>query len=217
MSSGGFLRRQLRYKYYNATIILIAVNVVVFLAEFLTGLYGGRGLAGYLALTPALVIQGGAWWQVVTYMFAHANFWHLFFNMLTLYLFGIQLEHRMGSSEFLLFYFVAGIGAGLVTLVVNWYTGQGLVPVLGASGAIFGLLLAFAAFFPNAMLYIFGILPMRAPTAVLVFIVINLFSLFTGLSAGVANLTHLAGVLFGWVLLRVRYGVNPMDAFIRRR
>lgn len=212
MSSFGFLRRPLRYSYYNATIILIVVDVAVFLLSLIA-----RGLPFSLALTPALVIEQGAWWQVVTYMFAHANFGHIFFNMLTLYLFGIQLEHRMGSSEFLLYYLISGIGAGLATLGVNWFTGQGAIPVLGASGAIFSLLLAFAAFFPDARLFIFGILPMRAPTAVLVFAGIEVFFLFTGLASGVAHLTHLAGALFGWLMLFVRHGINPARVFMRRR
>ncbi len=221
MSSGGFLRRQLRYQYYNATVILIVANVVMFIIEFFAARFanpysGQPTLIDYLGLTPRDVIVGGMWWQVVTYMFVHANFMHLFFNMLTLYLFGIQLEHRMGSSEFLLFYFISGIGAGLVTLGVNWYTSP-VTATVGASGAIVALLLAFATFFPDAMLYVFGILPMRAPTAVLVFAAINVVFMFTGLASGIAYLTHLAGVLVGWLLLRLRYGVKPIEAFIRRR
>lgn len=212
MSDSSFLRRPIRYSYFNATLFLIAANVLVFLATYMA-----PNLRAYLWLRPIVVLQANAWWQLVTYMFSHANFWHLFLNMLSLYLFGIQVERRMGSGEFLLFYLVSGIGAGLATLVVNQATGQGMIAVVGASGAIFAVLLAFASFFPDARIFIFGILPMRAPTAVLVFAAIELFSMFTNLSTGVAHLTHLAGALFGWGLLVLRFRINPVRVFFPRR
>jgi membrane associated rhomboid family serine protease len=212
MPDFSILRRPIRYSFYNATLFLIAANVLVFLATYLA-----PNLSAYLWLRPVAVVQARAWWQLVTYMFCHANFWHLFLNMLSLYLFGVQLERRMGSGEFLLFYLVSGIGAGLVTLVVNNATGQGMIAVVGASGAIFAVLLAFASFFPDVRIYIFGILPMRAPTAVLLFAGIEVFSMFTNLGAGVAHLTHLAGVLFGWGLLVLRFRINPIRVFFSRR
>ena len=212
MSDSSFLRRPLRYSFFNATLFLIAANVLVFLATYLA-----PGIRGYLWLRPAAVLQANAWWQVVTYMFCHANFTHLFLNMLSLYLFGVQLERRMGSGEFLLYYLVSGIGAGLATLLVNTATGQGMVYVVGASGAIFAVLLAFASFFPDSRIFFFGILPMRAPTAVLVFAGIEVVSMFTNLGAGVAHLTHLAGILFGYGLLVLRFRINPIRAFFPRR
>jgi membrane associated rhomboid family serine protease len=213
MATMKFLRRPLRYSYYNATIILIALNVLAFFIELLDR---GGGFANALALTPVEVVQGGAWWEIATYMFVHANFWHIFFNMLTLFLFGVQLEQRMGSTEFLLYYFVCGIGAGLGTLLINYYSGQGGIGVVGASGAIFGLLLAFATFFPDARIFIFGILPLRAPIAVLIFAGINLFNQFTNPGSGVAYLTHLVGLVFGYLYILVRYGINPIKVFFRR-
>ncbi|MCX7032032.1 MAG: rhomboid family intramembrane serine protease [Spirochaetes bacterium] len=212
MSDSSFLRRPLRYSFFNATLFLIAANVLVFLVTMTA-----RQTLGYIALRPAAVLQAGAWWQVFTYMFVHANFTHLFLNMLSLYLFGVQLERRMGSGEFLLYYLVSGVGAGLVTLLVNNATGQGMVYVVGASGAIFAVLLAFASFFPDTRIFIFGILPMRAPTAVLVFAGIEVFSMFTNFSAGVAHLTHLAGILFGYGLLVLRFRINPIRVFFRDR
>ncbi len=207
------LRRPLRYRYYNATIILIVVTVAVFLLGFL-GLR--RAIQVYLGLTPVLVLQAGTWWQVVTYMFVHAGWGHIFFNMLALFLFGIQLEQRMGSSEFLLFYFICGIGAGIATVFINTATGQGAVDVVGASGAIFALLLAFAAYFPDARIFIFGILPMRAPVAVGLYAGIEIVSSFTSFQSGVAHLTHLAGLAFGWLYLLARLDMNPARIFFRR-
>jgi len=208
------LRRPLRYRYYNATIILIVLNVLVFLLGFV-GLQ--RKIVAYGGLTPELVLQAGAWWQVFTYMFVHGGWWHIFFNMLTLFLFGIQLEQRMGSSEFVLLYLVTGIGAGLFTLFFNTVTGQGMTTTVGASGAIYGLLLAFAAFFPDARIFVFGIIPMRAPVAVAAFAGIEIISQFFSFSAGVAHLTHLSGLFFAWLYLVVHLGMRPLAFFSRRR
>lgn len=209
----GFLRRPIRYRYYNATIILVVMCVLV----FLVGLIDRRGIIIYLALIPDYVLQAGAWWQVVTYLFVHSGWSHIFFNMLALFLFGIQLERRMGSTEFLLFYFFTGIGAVVSTVLINAATGQGMVPVVGASGAIFGLLLAYASFFPDARIYVFGILPIRAPLLVVVYAAIEIFSTFTGFQSGVAHLAHLAGLAFGYLYLVVRFGMNPVSIFLRNR
>ncbi len=208
-----FLRRPLRYSYYNATLILIVVNVLVFLFT----LVDRQGRIAYLALIPAYVLQAGAWWQVITYMFVHSGWSHIFFNMLALFLFGIQLERRMGSPEFLIFYFFCGIGAGLATVFINASSGMGMIPVVGASGAIFGLLLGFASFFPDARIFIFGILPMRAPVAVLLYAGIEVFLQLTNFQSGVAHLTHLAGIAFAYLYLVVRFGINPITVFFRRR
>jgi membrane associated rhomboid family serine protease len=212
MSSEPVLRRPLRYQYYNATVILIIVNVVMFLLMYLF-----PQILRYLALIPVLVVENRAWWQVVTYMFLHGGTWHLLFNMLALYMFGVPLERNLGSTEFLLFYFVTGVGAGLCTLAVNWYTGMANIPVVGASGAIFGLLLAFAVYFPDTRILFMFFLPMRAPVAVLVFAGIELFSMFTNTRSGVAHLTHLAGLALGYLYLLVRLGKNPARIFFPRR
>jgi membrane associated rhomboid family serine protease len=212
MSQGSAIRRPLRYRYYNATVILVVINVVMFLIIRLA-----PQIMGLLALTPLLVIQANAWWQVVTYMFIHVGFWHIGFNMLALYMFGVPLERSMGSGEFLLYYFVTGIGAGLATVAVNYYAGLGAVSVAGASGAIFAVLLAFASYFPDARILFMFFIPMRAPTAVLVFAAIELIFLLTNTNAGGAHLTHLAGLLFGWLYLVIRLKVNPWQAFFRRR
>ncbi len=207
------LRRPLRYRYYNATIILIVVNILIFLLGFVDR----QGWLIYLSLIPTYVVKAGAWWQVITYMFVHGSWSHIFFNMLALFLFGIQLEQKMGSSEFLLYYFASGIGAGIVTVLINNATGQGMIPVVGASGAIYGLLLGFAAFFPDARIFIFGILPIRAPVAVAAYAGIEIISQFTNVRSGVAHLTHLAGLAFGYLYLVVRYGINPLALFFRKR
>jgi membrane associated rhomboid family serine protease len=211
MSQGSGLRRPLRYRFYNATIALIVLNVVIFLLTYIS-----RRLIGYLALTPELVVRYNAWWQLLTYMFVHGGIWHLLFNMLALFLFGLPLERNLGSNEFLLYYFVTGLGAGLATLVVNYYSGLAMIPVVGASGAIYALLLAYATLFPDARIFIFGLLPLRAPVAVLLFAGLELFFQFSGAMGGVAHLAHLAGLLFGYLYFLVRLRINPLRVFFRR-
>jgi membrane associated rhomboid family serine protease len=212
MSQGPVLRRPLRYRYYNATVALIVVNIAMFL---LMSLF--PRLLRYLALIPVLVVENHAWWQVVTYMFLHGGTWHLLFNMLALYMFGVPLERNLGSGEFLLYYFVTGVGAGLCTLAVNWYSGMANISVVGASGAIFAVLLAYATLFPDARIVFMFFIPMRAPVAVLVFAGLQLFFMFTGTRSGVAHLTHLAGLVLGYLYFLVRLGVNPLRVFFRRR
>ncbi len=205
-----FYRRPMPYRFQNFTVVLIVINVGLFLLSYLA-----PRLFYSLALVPVLVIRENAWWQLITYMFVHAGTGHIFFNMLALFLFGSRIEQRLGSYEFLLYYLICGVGAGLVTLVINWNTGLQAVPVVGASGAIFGLLLAFAILFPDAVIFIFGLLPMRAKTAVLVFAGLELLFSLTSPRSGVAHLTHLAGLLFGFLYFPIRLGINPLDAFRR--
>ena len=207
MRIGSWLQRPFKYNYYNATIGIIVVNIVLFVVSSMS-----QGVIRELALIPYLVIRRAAVWQVVTYMFLHGGFWHVLLNMLALFLFGIEVERKMGSSEFILYYLTAGIGAGLFTLIVHWYAGRAFVPVVGASGAVYGLLLAYATFFPTARILIFGILPLRAPIAVLLFAAVSLFSHVTG-GGAVAHLTHLAGIVVGYAYFLVRFRINPVREF----
>jgi len=207
-----FYKRPLSYRYYNATLTLIIINVGMYLLMMLV-----PRIFAYLALTPILVVRERAIWQVATYMFLHGGTWHILINMLVLFIFGSRLEHRLGSSEFLLYYFITGIGAGIATLAVNWYTGMAGIPVVGASGAIFGVMLAYATFFPDTTIFVNFFIPLPARIAVLVFTAIEIFSLVFRPGSGVAHLTHLAGFLFGYLYFLVRIGINPIRVFFRRR
>ena len=207
-----FYKRPLRYRYYNATLTLIIINVGMYL---LTMLF--PQLFRYLALTPYLVVREREIWQVATYMFLHGGVWHILINMLVLFIFGSRLEHRVGSSEFLLYYFITGVGAGIATVAVNWYIGMAMVPVVGASGAIFGVMLAFATFFPDTTIFVNFFIPLPARIAVLVFVGLELVFMFVATRSGVAHLTHLAGFLFGYLYFLIRLGINPISVFFRRR
>jgi membrane associated rhomboid family serine protease len=207
-----FYRRPLSYRYYNATLTLIIINVAMYLLMMLV-----PRIFGYLALTPALVVRQRAIWQVFTYMFLHGGVWHILINMLVLFIFGSRLEQRLGSTEFLLYYFITGTGAGIATVIVNWYTGMAMIPVVGASGAIFGVMLAFATFFPDTTIFVNFFIPLPARIAVLVFTALEIFSLLFRRGSGVAHLTHLAGFVFGYFYFLIRIGVNPIRVFFRRR
>ncbi len=201
------------YKQYNVTLTLILINFFIFLVTVALR----PALAQPLALNPLAVVEHNQWWQVFTYMFVHGNFSHILFNMLALFFFGTQLEYRLGSSEFLLFYLLTGMLAGLFSLGLYWFTGAHMVFLVGASGAVYATLLAFATFFPNARIFLFGILPIPAPVLVVGFTFIELFSQISGGRGNIAHMTHLAGFAIAFLYLVVRMGVNPVKVFMGYR
>ena len=207
------IRRPFRYKYNNMVLVLIGINVLVFLAMMLLRQYQ-QVMVFYLALFPPAIINGGWIWQFATYMFVHSpsSISHIIFNMLALYIFGTHVERHMGSREFLLYYLLTGILAGFFSFLVYFFTGTMLVFLMGASGAIFAVQLAYAAFFPRSNIYIWGILPVRAPVMVLGFTALGLIFMITGQGGNVAHVTHLAGFGFGWLYFLARFGINPWRA-----
>jgi len=213
------VRQPFRYQNNNAVYWLIGINVLVFaimyfLGEF-SGFRRGIGLLTYvLSMIPVKVMQGWVW-TFVTYMFVHGGFTHVLFNMLALFIFGTQVERYMGSREFLLFYFVTGVLAGVFSFGVFYFTAP-YTPLLGASGAIFAVELAFAVFYPDSIIYLWGILPLRAPIMVLGFTAIELFYSIFGLNQSVAHLTHLAGFGFAWLYFVIRFRINPWKRLFNR-
>ena len=208
------IRRPFRYRYDNIVFVIIGINFLVYLAElFLRSL----PIVSYMSMIPIVVISRGWIWQFLTYMFVHdpRSIGHLFFNMFALFIFGRQVEHQMGSREFLLYYLLTGVVAGIFSFLVYLFTGNALVFLMGASGAVFAVQLAFASFFPNSIIYIWGILPLRAPIMVLGFTALELFFMLTGRGGNVAHITHLAGFGFGWLYFIARFGINPWNAMRR--
>lgn len=203
------LNKKFKYTYSNVTLYLVGINVLVYI---LTAFVWPNGIY-YLSMIPSFVLHGYVY-QVFTYMFVHSNFTHILFNMLSLFIFGQALEKRLGSREFLLYYLLIGTLSGIFSFISYYIAGQNAI-LLGASGAVYGILLLFAVFFPFARVYIFGILPMRAPLLILLFFVIELFSQISGVNGGVAHLTHLAGLLFGYIYCLVRMKINPIDVWKR--
>lgn len=211
MRSNSLIRRPFRYSYFNATLYLIAANILV----FATG-YFAPSLKLALALNPAAFASGWLW-QAATYLFVHADLSHLFVNMIGLFFFGTQVERSMGSKEFLVFYFTTGILAGLASFAIYAATGAWYTLLVGASGAIFAVLLAFAVANPEARIFIYGILPVRAPLLVLGYAAIELASQVFSFRSGVAHLTHLAGFGFSWAYLALRFGINPAKRLFGKR
>ncbi|MGN1212062.1 MAG: rhomboid family intramembrane serine protease [Candidatus Cryptobacteroides sp.] len=161
-------------------------------------------------------------WQIVTHMFMHGGFWHLFFNMYTLFVFGSVLERVWGPKKFLLFYFVTGLGAAALHTGVQFIQAQvymnqiaegslhaqaalhalKMTPTVGASGAIYGLLLGYGMLYPDSRLtLIFPPISMKAKWFVLIFAAIELVTGVTGMGGGIAHFAHLGGMLFGWLLI----------------
>lgn len=145
----------------------------------------------YFALDPDKVWKGYFIWQLFTYIFLHGGFSHIFFNLLALWMFGGELESYWGSRKFLFYFFFCGIGAGIFTVLFSSYS------VIGASGAIYGILLAFGWLFPNRPIYIYFLFPIPAKYMVIIYGFIELFSSSSGAGGGIAHLTHLGGLVFG--------------------
>jgi membrane associated rhomboid family serine protease len=211
MNRNSLIRRPFRYSYRNLSIWLIAINVLVFALEYL---FPSLHYI-ILPLIPSQVLAGWVW-QPLTYMFAHENLTHLLVNMLGLLFFGTAVEKELGSREFIFYYLLVGVLAGLFSFAAYLVMGAN-VALLGASGAVFAVLLAFATLQPNAQILIWGIIPVRSPVMVLGYTLIELLSQVFGSQSSVAHLTHLAGFGFGWLYFLARFGVNPWRRFFPRR
>ena len=185
---------------------IIFINLSIFLIQNLIFEGGITVMNYYFGLTPVLVVKKFYVWQFVTYMFLHGNFFHIFFNMYGVLLFGSSIEQLWGAKKFLIYYFFTGIGAGLTIFVVNYFIIQGdiiTIPTIGASGALFGLLLAFGILFPNAELLFFFVLPIKAKYLVFIYGAIELTLQISGGNTGISHLGHLGGLLFGLIYFAV--------------
>lgn len=147
-------------------------------------------------------------WTLFTYMFLHGGFWHLAFNMIALFFFGPRLEMRLGSKRFLYLYFISGLTGALLSVPFNPYTA-----IIGASGAVFGVLLGFARYYPRERIYIWGVLPVEARVLVIVMTALSLYGGFGGMQDGVAHFAHLGGFLGGYLYLRWTESRSPAKKF----
>ncbi len=184
---------------------LIISNVAVYLVYFFGSLIKGAPIFGSLVLMPAAVIRGAVW-QLVTYLFLHSltSFWHILFNMLTLWMFGAPIEETWGTRRFLQYYFICGIGAGICVVLANLAFGDPYQRVIGASGAIYGLLLAYGMLFPNQTVLFSFLFPIKAKYMVMIMGVLAFMASFQGGST-VSNLAHLGGMLFGFAYMKTQF------------
>lgn len=196
---------------------LIIINTLIMVMTALNEQFMYANFALFYPTSPFF-----HWWQPVTHMFMHGGFWHLFFNMYTLFIFGSALERIWGPKKFLIFYFVTGLGAAFIHTGVEWLQMQHwmtqaaegsmaaqtsihalkMTPTVGASGAIYGILMGYAMLYPDAVLtLLFPPVSMKAKWFVLVFAAIELFTGITGVGGGIAHFAHLGGLIFGFLLI----------------
>ena len=180
--------------------VLIITCVVAFLLQIFDRLSGGPSFTFKFGLTPAFVTGNYYLWQLVTYIFLHdpGNLLHILFNMLGLWMFGSELERVWGTKQFTKFFFICGIGAGLLTVLLS---PRSSVATIGASGAIYGILLAYAVLFPDRIIY-FIIFPIPAKYFVLILGGLAFFSSLSATGGGTAHVAHLGGMLFGFLYLK---------------
>jgi membrane associated rhomboid family serine protease len=203
---------------------LILACCTVFVAQEISGLIaGGRGQAFWIlnfGLVPAYVVHGFIW-QPFTYLFLHGGIWHLLINMLFLWMFGVDLERVWGSRRFYTYYFLCGVGAGLINVIVKLIIdpsgrGSAAIPTIGASGAIFGILLAAAMVFPDQKVWLIPF-PITIPMRIyaLAMGAIEFFSTFnSGTGDNVSHVCHLGGMLVGYIYLRRgSFGYNVRNRY----
>jgi membrane associated rhomboid family serine protease len=183
---------------------LLIANVAIFLLFYIGPEVVKENLL-MLSLAPVMVLKHFAIWQLVTYMFLHGGIEHILFNMLALWMFGTTLEQDWGTRRFLKYYFLCGIGAGLCDVAVNGLLGHWSTHTIGASGAIFGLLIAFGVLYPNQIVLFFFIFPMKAKYMVMIVGAIAFLGALNAGNTGVSNVAHLGGMAFGYAYLRMRF------------
>jgi membrane associated rhomboid family serine protease len=190
---------------------LLLANVGIFVLEFLWG----SELIYLFGLTPALVKKGFIW-QPVTYMFLHGGLFHILINMFVLWMFGCEIERTWGTKEFVKYYFITGIGAGLLTFILSF---NSHIPTIGASGAIFGILVAFALMFPNRLIYLYFIFPVKAKYLVIFFAAIEFIASFRHTSDGIGHFAHLGGMIIGYLYIKSDFripGLFRLSTYLTR-
>ena len=182
---------------------LMLANVVIFLMTFLNQSLS-QVLINNFALNPVDVIYKFKIWQLVTYMFLHDPYsiMHILFNMIFLWMFGVELEREWGTKEFLKYYFITGIGAGIINMLL---TGISATPTIGASGAIYGIMLAYALKYPDRKIYVYMLFPVKLKYFMGFLILVQFFSTFSPYSDGIAHAAHLGGIIIGYVYLKFWY------------
>jgi rhomboid family protein len=190
---------------------LIWTNVIVFIGEWIF-----PEIVRFFGLAPAAVFGSGWIWQIVTYLFLHADPLHLLINMLTLWMFGVELERLWGTQAFVRYYFITGIGAGVSTLVVSLLPYDFAIKMyyattVGASAAIYGLLLAYGVVFRDRPIYMWFLFPVPARWFVIITGALVLWASITDPTGGTAHLAHLGGMLFGYVYLKSGRGGPWLD------
>ncbi|SVB61651.1 uncharacterized protein METZ01_LOCUS214505 [marine metagenome] len=175
---------------------LLIVNVVVFILTELSGQKSSFFLS--FGLVPNMVWSQLKIWQLFTYLFIHGGFFHIFFNMFVLWMFGKDLENQWGTKDFLIYYFVCGMGAGFITVLFGI---NSIIPIVGASGAIYGLLVAYGFTYPNRLVYLYGLFPLKVKHMVLGLGVIAFFASMSASQSNISHITHISGMIIGLIMM----------------
>ena len=205
---------QFSYKptlFTDAIKILVSVNFGIFLLQTVARTEGL--FFPLFGLVPKMVWSEFMIWQPFTYLFFHGGIWHVLINMFVLWMFGSELERLWGKEHFLKFYFVTGVGAGLVTIIFGL---NSMTPIVGASGAVYGVLLAYGLTYPNRTVYLYGIIPIKSLWFVIGIGVIAFMSSFDNISQ-ISHLTHLSGMVIGYLMLKRPVRFNDLWFTIRKR
>ena len=201
----------------DAIKVLVSVNFGIYLLQSISG--KEEVLFRLFGLVPSAFLSDLVLWQIFTYMFFHAPFYssvgisHILLNMLGLWVFGRELEEAWGKTKFLRYYFTTGIGSGLITYFFQISSDN---PVIGASGAVYGILLAYGISYPNRMLYIWGLIPVRSMWLVIIMGSIAFFGLL-GNADGISHVTHISGMFIGYVLLKKKWRWRDIWFAIRKK
>ncbi|NIM00059.1 MAG: rhomboid family intramembrane serine protease [Acidobacteria bacterium] len=193
--------------------MIIIVNAAIFLPMQLTPVR--EFLLQYFALTPGQVLSGYIW-QVATYMLLHAGLGHIFFNMLILWMFSGELERLWGSRAYLRYYVVCGVGGGVAIFIQGAIRGSE-VPTLGASGALYGMIMAYGLLFSERRVLFMMMFPMKAKTFAMIFFFFALYYNFASESDGISHIGHLGGALTGLIYLKRAWRVDRLVKNIRWR
>lgn len=206
------------FQYFPPVIkALLLSNAGIHIALGLLGAIGLSGLDRFIGeYVPLYPLGDGFYpWQLVTYMFMHGGFMHLLFNMIALWMFGMELENIWGAKKFLTYYLLCGVGAGLSNLLIApLFTDVG--PTVGASGAIYGILIAFGMMFPERPIFVYLILPIRAKFFVLIYVLLEVYFGVTGTADGVAHFAHLGGAAVGCIYILIDQRRVPWQGAIDR-
>jgi membrane associated rhomboid family serine protease len=176
--------------------ILLIANGVMFVLQLLIGFK----MTTALGLTPSYVWEKLAFYQLVTYMFLHGGFFHILINMFILWMFGPEIEFSWGTKAFFRYYFLTGIAGGIFTLL---FQPNSPIPTIGASGAIYGILVAYAVMFPNRLIYLYFLIPVKVKYAVIVFVGLEFLASLSSTQSGIGHLAHLGGAVVGFIYLKL--------------
>ncbi|MEE9166467.1 MAG: rhomboid family intramembrane serine protease [Candidatus Neomarinimicrobiota bacterium] len=208
-SQGNYFRPRM---FTDAIKLLVSINFLIFILQTISGQQGI--LYQLFGIVPRDTWSRFMVWQPFTYLFFHGGVWHVLINMFVLWMFGSELERHWGKRDFLKYYFLTGVGAGIVTILFNY---NSKIPVVGASGAIYGILLAYGLMFPNRYVYIYFLLPIKVKYFVIFVGIMAFFSSLNPQYSNISHLTHLSGMAIGYLYLRSNPRWDIMGQFLRRQ